>query len=203
MTLCSLIEHRNLMDLSIFKMTFSAVKLFLHSGRRSLWQKAWVTSAGSSTYQAVDLQVNLKGAGDLRPGGGGGGVGGGVSWQTNRPTCPPGVCVWTHRVNLVGKLKVSPVRPRWVLARGVATVVSAPARIRMKNEYLVDSVDRQQYFSPGSTSTAVQQLLTDDRRTIWKTTKYLYAMLSKLHGAFNSKDRIGIWKKKSASTGTL
>ncbi|TNN75420.1 hypothetical protein EYF80_014232 [Liparis tanakae] len=37
-------------------------------------------------------------------------------------------------VNLVGNAKVSPLRPWCVLARGVATVFSAPARIIMKNE---------------------------------------------------------------------
>lgn len=45
-------------------------------------------------------------------------------------------------VNLVGKVRVSPLRPRCVLANGVATVFSAPARIMMKKEYLVAS-DRQ------------------------------------------------------------
>lgn len=43
-------------------------------------------------------------------------------------------------VNLVGKVRVSPLRPRCVLASGVATVFSAPARIMMKKEYLVDSI---------------------------------------------------------------
>lgn len=42
-------------------------------------------------------------------------------------------------VNLVGKVRVSPLRPRCVLASGVATVFSAPARIMMKKECLVDS----------------------------------------------------------------
>lgn len=42
-------------------------------------------------------------------------------------------------VNVVGNARVSPLRPRWVLAKGVATVFSAPARIMTKKEYLVDS----------------------------------------------------------------
>lgn len=42
-------------------------------------------------------------------------------------------------MNLVGKARVSPLRPRCVLASGVATVFSAPARIMMKKEYLVAS----------------------------------------------------------------
>ncbi len=42
-------------------------------------------------------------------------------------------------VSLVGKASVSPLRPRCVLANGVATVFSAPARIMMKNECLVAS----------------------------------------------------------------
>lgn len=45
----------------------------------------------------------------------------------------------TYMVNLVGKVRVSPLRPRCVLANGVATVFSAPARIMMKKECLVDS----------------------------------------------------------------
>ena len=42
-------------------------------------------------------------------------------------------------MNLVGKVRVSPLRPRCVLANGVATVFSAPARSMMKKECLVDS----------------------------------------------------------------
>lgn len=45
----------------------------------------------------------------------------------------------TYMVNLVGKARVSPLSPRWVLAKGVATVFSAPARIIRKKECLVDS----------------------------------------------------------------
>lgn len=45
----------------------------------------------------------------------------------------------THIVNLVGKVRVSPLRPRCVVAKGVATMFSAPALIMMKNECLVDS----------------------------------------------------------------
>lgn len=45
----------------------------------------------------------------------------------------------TYMVNLVGNVRVSPLRPRCVLASGVATVFSAPARIMMKKECLVDS----------------------------------------------------------------
>lgn len=45
----------------------------------------------------------------------------------------------THNVNLVGKVSVSPLRPRWVLANGVATMFCAPARMMMKNECLVAS----------------------------------------------------------------
>lgn len=45
----------------------------------------------------------------------------------------------THSVNLVGKVSVSPLRPRCVLANGVATMFSAPARMMMKNECLVPS----------------------------------------------------------------
>lgn len=44
-----------------------------------------------------------------------------------------------YMVNLVGKARVSPLRPRCVLANGVATVFSAPARIMIKKEYLVAS----------------------------------------------------------------
>lgn len=42
-------------------------------------------------------------------------------------------------VNLVGKVRVSPLRPRCVVAKGVATMFSGPALIMMKNECLVDS----------------------------------------------------------------
>lgn len=42
----------------------------------------------------------------------------------------------------MGKDSVSPLRPRCVLASGVATVFSAPARIMTKKEYLVDSAVR-------------------------------------------------------------
>lgn len=50
-----------------------------------------------------------------------------------------------YMVNVVGNARVSPLRPRWVLAKGVATVFSAPARIMTKKEYLVDSaiIERQ------------------------------------------------------------
>lgn len=50
-----------------------------------------------------------------------------------------------YMVKVVGNARVSPLRPRWVLAKGVATVFSAPARIMMKKEYLVDSaiIERQ------------------------------------------------------------
>lgn len=44
-----------------------------------------------------------------------------------------------YMVNFVVKVRVSPLRPRCVLANGVATVFSAPARIIMKKECLVDS----------------------------------------------------------------
>lgn len=45
----------------------------------------------------------------------------------------------THKENLVGNVSVSPLRPRWVLANGVATMFCAPARMMMKNECLVAS----------------------------------------------------------------
>lgn len=44
-----------------------------------------------------------------------------------------------YMVNFVVKVRVSPLRPRCVLANGVATVFSAPARIMTKKECLVDS----------------------------------------------------------------
>lgn len=57
------------------------------------------------------------------------------AWTT---ACREEAC-GTYTVNLVGKVSVSPFRPQCVLANGVATVFSAPARIMMKNEYLVAS----------------------------------------------------------------
>lgn len=42
-------------------------------------------------------------------------------------------------VNFVGNARVSPLRLRCVPAKGVATVFSAPARIMMKKECLVES----------------------------------------------------------------
>lgn len=39
----------------------------------------------------------------------------------------------------MGKVSVSPLSPQWVLERGVATVFSAPARIRMKKECFIES----------------------------------------------------------------
>lgn len=66
----------------------------------------------------------------------------------------------TYMVNLVGNAKVSPLRPWCVLARGVATVFSAPARIITKNECLVDSEIIGRIILTTSSTTTTQRVTT-------------------------------------------
>lgn len=67
--------------------------------------------------------------------------------------------VATHRVNLVGKLRVSPLRPLCVLAKGMATLVSAPASIRTKKECLVESESTETLVSMMKANTVVENQL--------------------------------------------
>lgn len=97
------------------------------------------------TYQTVDLNPNLKIARDIRP------TKENEKWlnQVSNKLALDSItqmkCKFIFRKSLtyiekfVGKVSVSPLRPRCVLAKGVATVFSAPALIITKKECLVDS----------------------------------------------------------------